>query len=187
MSSERLAMIDHVVERGISAGGYPGAAVVVGRRGAAVWEKGFGKLSWEQRSSRRHRRPHDLRSRVADQGRRHHDRAHGPVRRGQDPPRRSGLEVRPRVCGRRQGSRHGSHAPRASLRPSGRPRPLAHRAVRPPKRATRSSQTPLACEPGRCYEYSDLGADMLGFVVEAAAGRAARPVPRRSASSGRSA
>jgi CubicO group peptidase (beta-lactamase class C family) len=30
--------------------------------------------------------------------------------------------------------------------------------------------TSLACEPGRCYEYSDLGADMLGFVVEAVAG-----------------
>ena len=30
--------------------------------------------------------------------------------------------------------------------------------------------TPLGCEPGRCYEYSDLGADMLGFVVEAASG-----------------
>jgi CubicO group peptidase (beta-lactamase class C family) len=30
--------------------------------------------------------------------------------------------------------------------------------------------TPLVCEPGRCYEYSDLGADMLGFVVEAVSG-----------------
>jgi CubicO group peptidase (beta-lactamase class C family) len=30
--------------------------------------------------------------------------------------------------------------------------------------------TPLGCEPGRCYEYSDLGADMLGFIVEAASG-----------------
>ena len=30
--------------------------------------------------------------------------------------------------------------------------------------------TPLGCEPGRCYEYSDLGADMLGFVVEAVSG-----------------
>ena len=29
MSAERLAKIDHVVQRGISAGGYPGAAVVV--------------------------------------------------------------------------------------------------------------------------------------------------------------
>ena len=46
MSSERLAMIDHVIQRGIKAGGYPGASVVVGRRGASVWQKGFGKLSW---------------------------------------------------------------------------------------------------------------------------------------------
>jgi CubicO group peptidase (beta-lactamase class C family) len=30
--------------------------------------------------------------------------------------------------------------------------------------------TPLGCRPGQCYEYSDLGADMLGFVVEAVAG-----------------
>src|SRR4051812_35020847 len=51
MSSERLAKIDHVVERGIKAGGYPGASVVVGRRGAAVWEKGFGKLSWDKSSA----------------------------------------------------------------------------------------------------------------------------------------
>src|SRR6201992_1746072 len=51
MSSERLAKIDHVVARGISAGGYPGASVVVGRRGAAVMQKGFGKLSWEGSSS----------------------------------------------------------------------------------------------------------------------------------------
>jgi serine-type D-Ala-D-Ala carboxypeptidase len=46
MSSSRLEAIDRVVQRGISAGGYPGASVVVGRKGAAVWEKGFGKLSW---------------------------------------------------------------------------------------------------------------------------------------------
>src|SRR5215468_7441283 len=50
MSSQRLAVVDRVVERGISAGGYPGAAVVVGRRGAAVWQKGFGKLGWEKSS-----------------------------------------------------------------------------------------------------------------------------------------
>jgi len=50
MSSERLAKIDHVVQRGIAAGGYPGAAVVVGRRGAAVWEKGFGRLSYDKSS-----------------------------------------------------------------------------------------------------------------------------------------
>src|SRR5438045_4849237 len=50
MSSSRLSAIERVVERGISAGGYPGASVVVGRKGAAVWEKGFGKLSWSPAS-----------------------------------------------------------------------------------------------------------------------------------------
>ena len=39
MSAARLAIIDHIVERGIDAGGYPGAAVVVGRRGAAAVER----------------------------------------------------------------------------------------------------------------------------------------------------
>ncbi|HZK78514.1 MAG TPA: serine hydrolase, partial [Gemmatimonadaceae bacterium] len=51
MSASRLESIDRVVQRGITAGGYPGAAVVVGRKGAAVWERGFGKLSWEASSS----------------------------------------------------------------------------------------------------------------------------------------
>lgn len=51
MSANRLEAIDRVVQRGISAGGYPGASVVVGRKGAAVWEKGFGKLSWSPVSS----------------------------------------------------------------------------------------------------------------------------------------
>ena len=51
MSASRLASIDRVVQRGITAGGYPGAAVVVGRKGAAVWQKGFGKLSWSASDS----------------------------------------------------------------------------------------------------------------------------------------
>src|SRR5256885_14858711 len=51
MSSSRLAAIERVVERGIKAGGYPGASVVVGRKGAAVFEKGFGRLSWSDNST----------------------------------------------------------------------------------------------------------------------------------------
>jgi len=46
MSSARLATIDRVVERGIKAGGYPRASVVVGRKGAVVWQKGFGRVGW---------------------------------------------------------------------------------------------------------------------------------------------
>ena len=50
MSAERLAAIDRVVARGLKAGGYPGAAVVVGRKGTSVWEKGFGHLDWSAQS-----------------------------------------------------------------------------------------------------------------------------------------
>ena len=46
MSAERLETIDRVVQRGLDAGGYPGASVVVGRNGAVVWQKGFGHLGW---------------------------------------------------------------------------------------------------------------------------------------------
>src|SRR2546429_9826594 len=41
MSSSRLAAIERVIQRGIKAGGYPGASVVVGRKGAAVFPKGI--------------------------------------------------------------------------------------------------------------------------------------------------
>src|ERR1700693_2913041 len=51
MSTNRLGAIERVIERGIKAGGYPGAAVIVGRKGAAVFEKGFGRLSWSSSST----------------------------------------------------------------------------------------------------------------------------------------
>src|SRR3990170_7419930 len=50
MSAARLQKIDAVVARAIKAGGFPGASVVIGRRGASVWEKGFGNLTWGTRS-----------------------------------------------------------------------------------------------------------------------------------------
>jgi CubicO group peptidase (beta-lactamase class C family) len=52
MSADRLEAIDRVVLRGISEGGYPGAAVVVGRKGAAVLQKGYGTLGWTAGSPR---------------------------------------------------------------------------------------------------------------------------------------
>ena len=47
MSAERLALIDDVMRRGIAAGGFPGGAVIVGRHGAIVWERGYGTLDWK--------------------------------------------------------------------------------------------------------------------------------------------
>src|ERR1043166_7110790 len=47
MSVSRLAMIDDVVLKGINAGGFPGAAVVVARHGSIVLERGYGTLDWQ--------------------------------------------------------------------------------------------------------------------------------------------
>lgn len=49
MSSARLAEIDRALQAGVDAGAFPGAAVVVVRSGAIVWERGIGRLGWEER------------------------------------------------------------------------------------------------------------------------------------------
>jgi CubicO group peptidase (beta-lactamase class C family) len=170
MSSERLAMIDHVVERGISAGGYPGAAVVVGRRGAAVWQKGFGNLGWERNSAAvtPDRTIYDLASLTKvvgpttalmvlyDQGKIHLD---DPVSL-YVPAFSGGAKDRVTL---RMLLEHRSGLPAG--------RDLWRSAHNPEEARAQVISTPLGCEPGRCYEYSDLGADMLGFVVEAASGQ----------------
>jgi serine-type D-Ala-D-Ala carboxypeptidase len=51
MSKARLEVIDRVVRRGIKAGGYPGAAVVVGRDGATVVKRGYGRLTYGSKSA----------------------------------------------------------------------------------------------------------------------------------------
>jgi CubicO group peptidase (beta-lactamase class C family) len=170
MSSERLAKIDHVVERGISAGGYPGASVVVGRRGAAVMQKGFGKLSWERGSAlvSADKTIYDLASLTKvvgtttalmvlyDEGKIHLD---DPV--SQYIPAFSG-GAKDRVT-LRMLLEHRSGLPAG--------RDLWRSARTPAEARDEVIATPLGCEPGRCYEYSDLGADMLGFVVEAVSGQ----------------
>jgi CubicO group peptidase (beta-lactamase class C family) len=50
MSAERLAAVDRVVMRGAERRGYPGAAVVVGRRGRVVLAKGYGTVDWSDAS-----------------------------------------------------------------------------------------------------------------------------------------
>ncbi|HWH51135.1 MAG TPA: serine hydrolase [Gemmatimonadaceae bacterium] len=169
MSSERLAKIDHVVMRGISAGGYPGAAVVVGRRGAAVVEKGFGKLSWESGSPAvsPDRTIYDLASLTKvvattsalmilyDEGKIHLD---DPV--SKYVPEFSGGQKDQVTVRMLLEHRSGLPAGRDLWR-------IAHT---PAEARQTVIETPLVCAPNQCYEYSDLGADMLGFVVEAAAG-----------------
>jgi CubicO group peptidase (beta-lactamase class C family) len=170
MSSERLAKIDHVIQRGISAGGYPGASVVVGRRGASVWQKGFGKLSWGQSGTpvSAERTIYDLASLTKvvgttsalmvlyDEGKIHLD---DPVSQ-YIPTFVGGAKDRVTL---RMLLEHRSGLPAG--------RDLWRMAHTPAEAREAVISTPLGCEPGRCYEYSDLGADMLGFVVEAVSGK----------------
>ena len=166
MSSERLEAVNRVVERGIAAGGYPGAAVIVGRKGKAVLQRGFGRLSWDESSPEVNPAStiYDLASLTKvvgtttavmvlfDEGRISLD---SPV--SHYLPEFSGGEKN--LVTIRQLLTH-----RSGL-PAGRD---IFRLTHDPAEARRIVLgTPLAFHPGEYYEYSDLGADVLAMVVEA--------------------
>ena len=169
MSAARLASIDRIVVRGINAGGYPGASVVIGRNGYAVYQKGFGKLGWTTSSGRvtADRSIYDLASLTKvvgtttaamvlfDQGRLD---LNAPV-----------STYLPAFSGGWKDSVTVRHllTHRSGL-PAGRD---LWRIARTPDEARAAVlSTNLECKPGQCYIYSDLGADVLGFVIEAVAG-----------------
>ncbi len=170
MSAERLANIDRVVRRGISEGGYPGAAVVVGRRGAAVLQRGYGRLAWSSSSPavQADETIYDLASLTKvvgtttaamilyDEGKLDLE---APVSRYL-PDFSGGAKDRVTV---RQLLTHHSGLPAGKQ--------LWRQAIdrEQAKRIVIESQ--LLCEPGACFLYSDLGADIMGWVVEAVAGQ----------------
>jgi serine-type D-Ala-D-Ala carboxypeptidase len=169
MSAKRLEAINRVVQRGIAAGGYPGAAVVVGRRGATVVERGFGHLSWGTTTP--HVSPdatiYDLASLTKvvgtttaimvlyDQG-----------RIGLDVPVTAYL---PAFSG---GYKDSVTVRQLLTHHSGLPagRDLWRLAITPDEARRYVLDTPLECRPGDCYIYSDLGADVLGMIVESVSG-----------------
>jgi CubicO group peptidase (beta-lactamase class C family) len=169
MSAARLEAIDRVVRRGLDAGGYPGASVVIGRKGAVVWQKGYGKLGWTSayESVNPERSIYDLASLskvvgtttaimvLHDQGKLDIE---APVSRYV--PAFSGgtkdeVTVR-HLLTHRSGLPAGRDLWRIAWTPED-----AKRAV---------VNTPLECRPGQCFIYSDLGADVLGMVAESVAG-----------------
>jgi CubicO group peptidase (beta-lactamase class C family) len=167
MSADRLTVLDRVVGRGIAEGGFPGAALVVGRRGRAVWERGYGTLSWADR------RPvspdstlYDIASltkvvgttsavmALLDDGRLALD---APVRRYVSAFPGAGKEA---VTVRHLLEHRSGVAAGAPLWREGSPEAARRQAL----------GAPLRSAPGRTVEYSDLGMIVLGAVVEAAAG-----------------
>jgi CubicO group peptidase (beta-lactamase class C family) len=169
MSEVRLHKIDQVVARAIRAGGFPGAAVVIGRKGASVWEKGFGNLSWVgHQSVSATETIYDLASLTKvvatttaimilyDQGKIHlDDRA---------------VTFLPTFTG---GGREDVTIEELLEHRSGLPagRDLWRIAFTPDEARAAALDTQLECAPGQCYIYSDLGADVLGFIVESISGQ----------------
>ncbi|HEX6050075.1 MAG TPA: serine hydrolase domain-containing protein, partial [Gemmatimonadaceae bacterium] len=147
----------------------PGASVVVGRRGYAVVQKGFGKLGWTSSSARvsADRTIYDLASLTKvvgtttaamilfDQGKLDLDAPVHTYLPAFSGGAKDSVTVRQLLTHR-------------SGLPAGRD---LWRVARTPEEARAAVlATDLACRPGQCFIYSDLGADVLGFVIEAIAG-----------------
>ncbi len=169
MSSERLEIIDRVVQEGIRAGGFPGAAVIVGRGGAAVWRKGFGTMGWGIGSAAvsADGTIYDLASLTKvvatttaamvlyDEGRLPLDGKVADYLPGFVGTWKNEVTIRHLLTHR-------------SGLPAGRE---LWRVDRTPDEARRAViETKLRYRPGRSFIYSDLGADVLGWVVESIAG-----------------
>jgi len=164
MSTERLAQIDEVVRRGISAGGFPGAAVIIGRRGAIVWERGYGTLDWQSGVAvDAERTMYDVASLtkvvattaasmvLADRGKLRLDE---PV-----------IHYLPTFKGGSKGEvtirdllAHQSGLPAGRI--------LSRRGAGPASARRLALTTPLVRVPGTKSEYSDLGLDVVGFAIE---------------------
>jgi CubicO group peptidase (beta-lactamase class C family) len=169
MSAKRLESIDRIVARGVRAGGYPGAAVVVGRRGAMVWQKGFGRISYGASGAPVNPTAtiYDLASLTKvvgtttavmllyDEGRIVLD---APVR-----------EYLPEFSG---GDKDLVTVRELLEHRSGLPadRDIWRAAHTPAEARDAVIDVPLVCHPGDCYIYSDLGAIVLGLVVERVTG-----------------
>jgi CubicO group peptidase (beta-lactamase class C family) len=162
MSASRLANIDEVVRRGISAGGFPGAAVIVGRHGAIVWERGYGTLDWESGVGvDAERTMYDVASLtkvVATTA-----AAMVLVDRGKLQLDEHVMRYLPAFSG---GGKDQITIRDLLMHRSGLPagRELSRRG---PESARNSVlATSLVYSPGSSTEYSDLGLDVLGFVIE---------------------
>lgn len=169
MSASRLEAIDRIVRRGITEGGFPGASVIVGRDGYAVVRKGFGRLTWSGSSPlvSPDESIYDLASLTKvvatttaamilfDEGKLP---LNAPVQRFLPEFTGPGKE---KVTVAHLLTHH------AGL-PAGR---LLFNVARSPSDARRMvMSSPLQCAPGQCFLYSDVGADILGWVVERIAG-----------------
>ncbi len=169
MSAERLARIDRIMARAIKAGGFPGGVVVVGRRGATALEKGYGTLGYSNKTRVVPERTiYDLASLTKvvatttaimllyDQGKVKLDDPVTTYLPAFGGGAKDDITIR-LLLEHRSGLPAGKDLWRVAWTPD---------------EARRSAiATPLECSPGSCVIYSDIGADVLGFVAEAVSGQ----------------
>lgn len=169
MSATRLEAIDRIMSRAIRAGGFPGGVVVVGRRGATAVEKGYGTLGWSDKTKVvAERTIYDLASLTKvvgtttaimilyDQGKVKLDAPVSTYLPEFNGGAKDDITVRLLL-------EHRSGLPAA--------RELWRTAWTPDDARRMTIATPLECSPGNCLIYSDIGADILGFVVESVSGQ----------------
>ena len=170
MSADRLTTVDRVVRRGITAGAYPGASVVVGRKGYAVWQKGYGRLGWTTTSPAvvPEESIYDLASLTKviatttaamilyDEGKLD---LKAPVQR-----------YLPEFTGEMKDQVTIEHllTHRSGLAPG---RQLWRTARTPAEAKQQVLESRLQQRPGALYNYSDLGPDVLGWVIERISGQ----------------
>ena len=168
MSSEHLSEIDRVLRLGLEAGGYPGASVIVGYRGAIVFERGVGSLDGDGREPVRPRHTvYDLASitkAVATATAAMVLWDHGDFALDDRVGRwllayRSGARAPVTM---RQLLRHRSGLPAGAA--------LFRHAASPAEARRRVLEVPLAWSPGTRMRYSDVGYEVLGIALEAIAG-----------------
>ena len=169
MSAQRLDRITEVVTRGVRAGAFPGASVFVGRQGYAVVEEGVGRLTWSKDAPlvQPDRTIYDLASLTKvvattsaimvlyDEGK---IRLDDPVQK-YIPEFSGGAKDLVTI---RLLLEH-----RSGLPPG---RELWRTAHSPEEARQQVISTHLYYHPNALFEYSDLGADMLGFIVERVSG-----------------
>jgi CubicO group peptidase (beta-lactamase class C family) len=168
MSAERLSAVDRVVERGVAAAGFPGAAVIIGRRDATVLSRGYGTLDYSPASTAvsPERTLYDLASLTKvvatttavmvlyDE---HRIALDAPVAHYL-PAFSRGAKSRVTI---RELLEHRSGLPAG--------RNLSHFTHSPARARALVLATTLENAPGTVQQYSDVGMDVLGFVVEAVA------------------
>ncbi|MEO6864728.1 MAG: serine hydrolase domain-containing protein [Gemmatimonadaceae bacterium] len=171
MSGKRLAEIDVIVGRGIKDGGFPGAAVVIGRDGGEVLASGFGNISWAKNAG-----PVDPDSTIYDLASLTKVVATTSAIMALYDDGTIHLDDKvvhwiPTFTG---GWKDSVTIRQLLTHRSGLPpgRELWRHMGDPARARAAVISTPLVkgCPPGSCYMYSDLGADMLGFIAEAASG-----------------